>query len=226
MLQAVIFDFDGVITDSEILHLRSFNEVLSAYDVEITIRDYYQNYLGLTDMGLFTLLIEKHTLKVDSAELENLLMKKNQVFERLADMDGRIIEGVRDFLNLLKQNNITIAICSGALTAEIELTLEQAKLRSFFKVIVSADQVKHGKPSPEGYLLALEKLNQKNRTPVLGNQCVVIEDSHWGLEAARAAGMHTIAVTNSYDAEQLSMAEKITTNLKDLTIADLKDLCS
>ena len=133
---------------------------------------------------------------------------------------------MRDFLQMLSQNNIPMAICSGALLAEIELVLEQARLRPFFEVIVSAEFVKKGKPSPEGFLLTLRKLNRNRQNAILPNQCIVIEDSHWGLEAARAAGMHTVAVTNSYDADQLTMAEKIVTGLGDLSIDALQELCS
>jgi len=109
---------------------------------------------------------------------------------------------------------------------EIELILEEARLRSFFEVIVSAEQVKKGKPNPDGLLLTLQKLNQGRQIPITGNECIVIEDSHWGLEAAKAAGMHTIAITNSYDAEQLSLAEKVVTHLSQLSIKDLQELCS
>jgi beta-phosphoglucomutase len=109
--------------------------------------------------------------------------------------------------------------------AEIELILEQAQLRSFFAVIVSAEQVKKGKPHPEGFLLTLQKLNSNRQPSITAEQCLVIEDSHWGLEAARAAKMHTVAVTNSYDAEQLSLAEKIVTRLDELKISDLQELC-
>lgn len=92
-------------------------------------------------------------------------------------------------------------------------------------MIVSAEFVKKGKPSPEGFLLTLKKLNHYRQNVILANQCVVIEDSHWGLQAAKAAGMHTIAVTNSYDADQLTLAEKIVTKLGELSIDDLQNLC-
>ena len=222
MLGAVIFDFDGVITDSEILHLRAFNEVLADYGIEITTKDYYKDYLGLTDFDCFESLINEGRLKISAGEIENLVEHKNRVFEKLAKGEGRIIEGVQ----MLKQNDIPMAICSGALLVEIELILEEAKLRCFFEVIVSAEDVKKGKPEPEGFLLALQKLNEKRQSPILADQCVVIEDSHWGLEAAKAAGMHTIAITNSYDAEQLAMAEKIITRLSGLSIGDLQQLCA
>jgi len=225
MLRAVIFDFDGVITDSEILHLRSFSQVLGRYGVEITNKEYYKDYLGLTDLDCFKLLNRQGRLGLDAQEIENLVKQKNRIFEELAKTEGRIIEGVRDFLQMLGQNNISMAICSGALLAEIELILEETRLGSFFEVIVSAEQVRKGKPNPEGFLLALQKLNEKNRDEISSRHCIVIEDSHWGLEAAEAAGMHSIAVTNSYDAEQLKLAEKIIAQLGELRMDDLQELC-
>ncbi len=225
MLRTVIFDFDGVITDSEVLHLRSFNQVLAQYGVEISTKDYYKEYLGLSDLDCFKALIDKKILRKPAKGIENLAKGKTEVFEKLAKTEGRIIEGVRDFLQLLSQNKILMAICSGALLTEIELVLEQARLRPFFEVIVSAEFVKKGKPSPEGFLLTLKKLNHNQQDAILPNQCIVIEDSHWGLEAAKAAGMHSIAVTNSYDASELAMAEKIVTRLGDLSIEALQRLC-
>lgn len=226
MLRAVIFDFDGVITDSEVLHLRSFNHVLAQYGVEISTRDYYREYLGFTDLDCFKALINKGVLKKSVEEIEILIRQKNEVFEELAQTEGKVIGGVREFLQMLSRGNISMSICSGALLAEIELVLEQARLRSFFEVIVSAEFVRRGKPSPEGFLLTLEKLNHNRQEPILPNECVVVEDSHWGLEAAVSAGMHTVAVTNSYDADELATAEKIVTTLGDLSIEALQELCS
>jgi beta-phosphoglucomutase len=225
MLGAVIFDFDGVITDSEILHLRAFNRVLAQHGIEITTRDYYKHYLGLTDIDLLKLLAAKRLLKANTGEIENLAKQKEQIFEHLAETEGSIIEGVADFLRLLESNEVLMAICSGALLAEIEVILEKGRLRGFFEVIVSAEQVTKGKPNPEGFLLTLEKLNRAGRKAMSADECIVIEDSHWGLEAAKRAGMHTIAVTNSYDAEQLSMAERIVAKLSDLRMDDLQELC-
>lgn len=225
MLRAVIFDFDGVITDSEILHFRSFNQVLAGYGVEITIKDYYKNYLGLSDFDLFTLLADTDQVQLNGTTIEELTKQKSVIFEELAKTEGSIIEGVRDFIDMLRQNKIAIAICSGALLSEIKLTLEDAKLQSFFEVIVSAEQVKKGKPFPEGFLLALSRLNQRETEAISTNQCVVIEDSRWGLEAAKAAQMHTVAITNSYEAEQLTVAEKIIDHLDQLSIDELQKLC-
>ena len=226
MLKAIIFDFDGVITDSEILHLRAFNQVLAPHGIEITTQEYYKVYLGMTDVDCYKMLIHKGLLKIGEEEIESFIEKKYHIFEKLAKTEGHIIEGARDFVQMLSQNKLPLAICSGSLMAEIELILEQARLRPYFTAIVSGDQMRKSKPDPHGYLLTLQKLNRDRREPILADQCVVIEDSHWGLEAAITAGMHTIAVTNSYDAEQLSMAEKIVARLSDLSISDLQQLCA
>jgi beta-phosphoglucomutase family hydrolase len=226
MLKAVIFDFDGVITDSEVLHLRAFNRSLTRYGIELTTKDYYQNYLGFSDFDCYKMLISQGLLKIDEQQIGDIIKEKSQIFEELTKTEGRTIEGVHEFLKMLEQNNIPMAICSGSLLVEIELMLDEARLRHFFTAIVSAEQVKKGKPHPEGFLLALRKLNDHCQPPVAANECIVIEDSHWGLQAAEEAGMHTIAVTNSYDAEQLSQAEKVVARLNELSMADLRQLCA
>jgi len=226
MLGAVIFDFDGVITDSEILHLRAFNRMLGRFAIQLSKEDYYRDYLGLTDLDLLVVLAEKGLLKVPPEDIERLAKQKEEIFHRLVETGGTIIAGVRPFLRMLSENAVPMAICSGALLAEIGLILDKEGLRKFFEVIVSAEQVKKGKPHPDGFLLTLERLNEKRRSPVSPGQCVVIEDSHWGLDAARAAGMHTVAITNSYDAEQLSMAEKVINHLDELDISQLEGLCA
>ncbi len=249
MLRAVIFDFDGVITDSEILHFRAFNAVLTQYGFQLTKPEYYKKYLGMSDADCFRALIAEGRLPRvagvppaegaegvppsnrgqdarDTALIKNLGQQKTRIFEQLAKTEGKIIEGVREFLDTLSAAKVPIAICSGALRAEIELILEEAGLRSYFDVIVSAEEVTRGKPDPEGFLLALKKLNDLRPEPITAERCIVVEDSHWGLKAARAAGMRTIAVTNTYDAAQLRQADKVVARLDELTMDDLQRVCS
>ncbi|MHC4122373.1 MAG: HAD family hydrolase [Planctomycetota bacterium] len=225
MLKAVIFDFDGVITDSEILHFRAFNEVLAPHGIRISKKDYYKTYLGFTDYDLFSLMAEKGMLKLDDGGIRNLVKEKNVIFSKLAQSEGRTIDGVFEFLEMLKENDIPMAICSGALLSEIELILEDAKLRSYFEIIVAAEHVKKGKPYPDGFLLALKMLNEKTSNSFEPAECIAIEDSLWGLKAAKAAGMHRVAVTNSYDSDELNMAEKVVDNLSELNIEQLRAVC-
>jgi len=233
MLRTVIFDFDGVITDSEILHFRAFNQVLGQFGIELTKQEYYKTYLGFNDADCYGMLINQGLLKAGQEQIGNLIEEKKHIYKELAKSEGKMIEGVRDFLTLLEENSIPMAICSGSLLTEVEMVLEDTGLRHLFEVIVSGEQVKKGKPDPEGFLLTLTRLNSNvslaqagNQNHILPGECIVIEDSHWGLEAAKTAGMHTIAVTNSYGAEQLGMAEKIVNQLNELRIDDLQQLCS
>ncbi len=226
MVRAVIFDFDGVITDSEILHFRAFNAVLTQYGFQLTKPEYYKKYLGMNDADCFRALIAEGRLPIQEPQIKSLGQQKTRVFEKLAKTEGKIIEGVREFLDTLSAAKVPIAICSGALRAEIELILEEAGLRNYFAVIVSAEEVTRGKPDPEGFLLALEKLNNLWPEPITAERCIVVEDSHWGLKAARAAGMRTIAVTNTYDAAQLKQADKVVARLDELTMDDLRRICT
>ena len=226
MLRAVIFDFDGVISDSEPLHLRAFNEILAQAGIEITEQAYYEEYLGFTDLDCLKAIADKYRLGLDTAGIEKLIDRKSRVFEELIKTEDSIIEGVPEFLRMLKENNVRIAICSGALRGDIEVVFSGTDLSSFFDVIVTADDVEKGKPDPEGFLLALQRLNEAEQDKIAPGECVVIEDSHWGLEAATKAGMHTVAVASSYKAEELTMADKVIANLTALSMRQLNDLCA
>jgi len=221
MVKAVIFDFDGVISDSEILHFRAFNKILAQFGFQIEKPDYYLKYLGLTDKDCYKTRIKQGHLPVTEENVPELVAQKKVVYQKLAESDGHIIDGVLPFIDLLNHHGIIKAICSGALEAEIRYTLSQAKLEDEFITVVAADHVMVGKPDPQGYCLTLTQLQELDCTLTTG-QCIVIEDSHWGLAAAQAAGMKTIAVTNSYPAEQLGMADKIVANLDQITADDLE----
>jgi len=226
MFRAVIFDFDGVIVDSEPLHLKAFNTVLAQFGIKISNGSYYNDYLGFTDFECFSRVAEKNNLRFDQAGLNDLINRKCEVFADLARTGGGIIKAVPQFLEMLSKSNIRRAICSGALLCDIELMLDGSGLQPFFEVVVTAEDVTKGKPDPEGFLLALQRLNESSgKESLTANNCVVIEDSHWGLEAAGAAGMHTVAVTSSYAADELSMAEKVVAGLDELSINDLQRLC-
>ena len=103
--------------------------------------------------------------------------------------------------------------------------MKRADMLEPFELIVSAEDVVKGKPDPQCFVLTLERLNEKLQASIEADQCVVIEDSHWGLEAAEAAGMRTVAVTNSYSADELQIADKIVDGLGDLSVDDLRSIC-
>jgi beta-phosphoglucomutase family hydrolase len=225
MLKAVIFDFDGVITDSEVVHMRTFNRLLAQFDFKIEPEDYYSNYLGLSDRDLLKTLIEQDKIPASVEDIPDLIRQKNKMFEQIMNNEGQLFDGVREFLDKLKQTDIRIAICSGALLSEIKLILDKTGLEDYFEQVVSAEQVERGKPYPDGFELALKRINKDKQGKIEPSECIVIEDSGWGIDAANAAGMHTVAVTNSFKKEDLAAAELIITSLEELEIDDLNKLC-
>lgn len=227
MLKAVIFDFDGVIADSEPLHLRAFQLALQPYGVEISRETYYSNYLGYSDKDCVIEFNKEFDLGLDRQSQEKLIAEKGVFFGNLIDKENTIIDGAAEFVKMLGENLIRKAICSGALLKEIEIALKPGGFSDAFEEIIAADHVEKGKPDPEGYLLALSRLNEINCESIKPAECVVIEDSFWGLKAAENADMHRIAVTNTYSAEKLApYSEKIINKLTDLKIDDLHLLCS
>jgi beta-phosphoglucomutase len=227
MLRAVIFDFDGVIADSEPLHFKAFNLALDKHGVAIPKEKYYADYLGFSDKDCVRVINKDYNLGMEVADYDDFIKRKGEFFDRLALCESSIIEGAAEMVNMLKQNSIRVAICSGALIDEIKLMLSMSGFSDSFEFIVAADDVEKGKPDPEGYLMALDRLNSTGDGPIGPQECLVVEDSHWGLEAAGAAKMRRIGVTNTYPEEALEpFCEMTANNLADLTIDQLQGLCS
>jgi beta-phosphoglucomutase len=226
MLKAVIFDFDGVIADSEALHYKALNAVFNRYGVDVPKNVHWQKYLGYSDRENIEAVNIDYSMGMNDAKIRELIDEKKVVFDELVADGSIIIDGVVDFIQRLIDGGIRRAICSGALRSDITLMLAGTDFKDAFEAVVTADDVTHGKPDPEGYLLALNKLNENGANPIEASQCIVIEDSHWGLEAAAAAGMNLIAVTNTYPKEELDgKAQKIVDRLDELTVDDLCNLC-
>ena len=227
MLGAVIFDFDGVVADSELLHYQAMNKAFDLYGLSVSKEEHWEKYLGYTDYDNVRAVNRDYRMGWDEATLEELVRHKTRIFDEVAVEGAVIIDGVLSFVDMLRQNGIPMGVCSGATRNDIDLILEGTSLAGAFDPVVTADDVKEGKPHPEGFELALRRLNERGKERILTSQCVVIEDSHWGLEAAGTAGMHTIAVTNTYDAGHLGpYAEMVVNRLDEIGMHDLQGLCS
>lgn len=224
-LQAIIFDFDGVIADSERLHLRSYQDVLTPRGVDLTAEQYFTHYLGYDDAGLLRALARDRQQSWDDQTIAGLIAAKTTRYEDLAARGEMLFAGAASFIRQAAAA-VPIAIASGALTHEIESILDRASLRGVFRTIVGADQTMRSKPSPDPYLEALHRLSSASHQldPAM---TVAIEDSVWGLVSARTAGLRCVAVTNTYPSTTLAMhAELVVTGLDSLTINDLDRLCA
>jgi beta-phosphoglucomutase len=220
--RAVLFDCDGVIADSEPLHLRAFQEVLAPLGITITPEEYVARYLGFDDRGVFIEVLRSHQRALDLETVAVLMARKAERFRRILEREARIYPGVATFVRSLA--GLPLAVVSGALREEIELILTYAGIRDAFTAIVAAEDVRAGKPDPEGFLRALEALGGAERA-IAPESCLVVEDSLAGLEAARRAGMRRLAVSNSYTAAQLrDAADLVVPTLEGLGAAHVRPI--
>lgn len=226
MLRAVIFDFDGVIADSEFLHYKALNKVFNLHGVHVPKDVHWEKYLGYTDLENIQAVSDDYKMNLSPRQVKELARKKAEFFNELVREETAILDGVETLIKTLRRHHIRRAVCSGAIRNDIEQMLAGSDLMDAFEVIITAEDVQQGKPDPQGYRLALQRLNQDEKNPIKPSECVVIEDSHWGLAAAAAAGMHPVAITNTYPEEQLKdKAEKVIARLDELTIEELQNIC-
>ena len=222
-LAGVIFDFDGVIADTEPLHLRAYQDVLAQTPMVLTTESYQDKYLGYDDVGVFTSLASDHKLSLTSDELDRLITTKGNRYTELLAEENVVFPEVEPCLARLA-SNFTLGIASGALHHEIEHILQNAGLQTHFSAIVGADDVNQSKPDPETYTRTIELLCAGLSRPASANGFVAIEDSAWGISSARSAGLPCIAVTNTYQAVDLANATKIVASLNDIDVPMLEML--
>ena len=224
-LQAVIFDFDGVIANSEPLHLRAFQLTLAGIGAELTPAEYFAQYLGFDDVGMFQAFANNRGLPLTDEDVRRLVQQKGVHLRRLTGGDGVLFPGAKEFVRTVAAA-VPVAIASGALRHEIDEVLDAAGLAPLFPVIVAAGDTPQSKPSPAPYDLAFRRLAAISPHPLARNRCVAIEDSRWGLESARGAGLRCVAVTNSYPAHELGEADLTAGGLDKLTLETLDRLCA
>ncbi|MBN1127291.1 MAG: HAD family phosphatase [Sedimentisphaerales bacterium] len=224
MLKAVIFDFDGVIADSEPLHCQAFLDVLPAFGIKMTRQQYYEKYLGYSDAECIDALSTDFDVDLNEETSTRLMQQKMARFEELARGQNCILDGIGEFVAMLQKKAIRLAICSGAFRSDIDLILDGTGLAKSFEVIVTAEDVRWGKPHPEGYMTTLVRLNAQGLN-IEAEECAVIEDSFWGLDAARKAGMKCVAVSNTYPAQELvNHADLVVDRLDHITWEQLQSL--
>jgi beta-phosphoglucomutase len=227
MIQAVLFDFNGVIIDDEPLQMKAFQAVLGEEGITLTEEDYYGS-LGMDDVTFVRAAYERAGRELDDEKLRSLIERKTAL-HREAMKDGLpLFSGVVTFIKALGRS-YPLGLASMAHRVEIDYALERASLKCAFEVIVSADDSPVCKPDPFCYNRALELLN-KNRSgavlPLRPEECLVIEDSPPGIKAARAAGMRTLAVMGTVGEKPLrdAGAEIVTPSLADWTVDAVRHL--
>jgi phosphoglycolate phosphatase/beta-phosphoglucomutase len=222
MIQALCFDFNGVIIDDEPLQMAAYRDVLGEHGIALTESDYYGS-LGMDDETFVRAAFVRGEQTLAEDLLESILEAKMVRHRKLIEDDLPLFPGVVTFLKATSRH-YSLGLVSMATQAEIGYVVDRAHLRSLFSVIVSAEDVGVCKPEPDCYRIALEKLNEKRRgerrLPLLASECLAIEDSPPGIESATCAGMRTLGVTNTVSEEQLRAAgaEVVTASLADWTV--------
>lgn len=223
-LQAVVFDFDGVIANSEPLHLRAYQAILGDERVELTPDDYYAKYLGFDDVGFFQRLSADRGLEWNERDITSLVERKGVKLQELLRDGAVIFPGAAAFIREAAAA-VPVAIASGALRHEIVEIIAAAGIVELFTAIVAAGDTPESKPSPAPYELAFEHL-RRSSSGIDPRRTVAIEDSRWGLASARGAGLRCVGVTTSYPAHELRHAELIVGSLADLKLEMLDRLCA
>jgi beta-phosphoglucomutase len=212
VISAIVFDFDGVLVDSEPLHLRSYQEVLEPLGLSLPREQYYSSYLGYDDAGVFKAIAEARSWPLDEQKLRALIDEKCRVFEALkAEGSGNMLyPGATDCVARLAAA-WPLGIASGATRSEIESTLQGSGLNRYFRFIVAAGETTAGKPAPDPYRQAAKLHGQSPES------CVAIEDSRWGIESAKSAGLWCVGITHTYPVPELLEADGIVSSLAELT---------
>ncbi len=220
-LRAAVFDFDGVLVDSEPLHYRSLRDALRPEGVEISEEEYLQVYLAYDDREAIRLALERHGEDPAPARRERIEARKVDIFARMIP-EIPVFDGARDLVRALEQD-MPLAIASGARHDEVDAILRGVGLRDAFQAIVGAEDAERTKPDPAPYVEAARRLAA--RTGGLApEECVAFEDSMPGIASALGAGMKVVGVAHSYPAEKLRAAHRVVDSLVGLDAGALRRL--
>lgn len=221
MLRAIIFDCDGVIADTEPLHFAALKRVLAQEGIGLDKELYYREYLALDDRGCFIKAFSDHGAALTAEKLSELIAGKAAAVQPVINAHLCLFPGAADLI-LKASRRFALGVASGALTTEVELILRKAGVFECFKAIVGAEGVTRSKPHPDPFLEALNRINAGLRSHISPSECLVIEDSIHGVQAAHAAAMRCVAVANSYPRERLAQADLVVSTLEDLPLGQLE----
>jgi beta-phosphoglucomutase len=217
-VRAVIFDFDGVLADTEALHCAAFQAVARSDGTDLSQADYFTQFLGLPDRACLAALYARAGRRLGAAEIDALVTRKRAQFAALSQA-ATLYDGVPELLRRLHAR-FALAVASGAFRDEIGAILDRAGVRALFAALVGAEDVTAGKPAPDPFLCALRELNTRAGLDLTAAECVVIEDSPLGIAGARAAGMRCIGVTTHHPAAALP-ADLVIAHVSELRLEDL-----
>ena len=200
-LKAVLFDFNGVIINDEPLHEKLIEQILLEENLRPIPGEFRQVCLGRSDRVCLNELLLRRGRMISETYLFELLLRKAHLYQQQLEKIEKLplYPGLSDLIFQVRSRNLKLALVSGALRSEIETVLNRAALAPHFTVIVAGDDITASKPDPDGYLLAVERLNQEYPDLQLQpDECLAIEDTPAGIQAAKRAGISVVGVANTY----------------------------
>jgi beta-phosphoglucomutase len=222
-LEAIVFDFDGVIVNSEPLHLRAYQWLLAEEGVPLTAHEYYSRYVGLSDEAVFAEVLRSHALTRPASWVHAMIRQKTGRIQQMLRESAPLFPQASDRIRALA-GVCPLAIASGALRAEIDEVLTRSGLAACFAAIVAANDTRRSKPAPDPYALAVQRLSALAGRQLDRSRIVAIEDTRQGLAAARAAGLRTVGVSTTYPASSLEDAELVLPDISAVVLEPLQQL--
>ncbi|MEX0886423.1 MAG: HAD family phosphatase [Phycisphaeraceae bacterium] len=224
MLKAIVFDFDGVIADSEPLHYRAFLDVLEPIGIGFDYAEYLARLVGFDDRDAMRHMLERHGQPADDGAVDAMCARKQAAFDAQLEAGVEALPGALDLVDAAAAA-MPIAVASGATRKDVLQILDSLRRRDRFAAIVSADDVARSKPDPESYRAAVAALARLHTDLAIEPaHCLAIEDTPTGLASARDAGLRTLAVGSTYPVSELaSSAERVVGSLVEVDVARLRD---
>ncbi|MBN2329777.1 MAG: HAD family phosphatase [Candidatus Omnitrophica bacterium] len=214
-MKAAIFDMDGVLVDSEPIHQRTELDALAAFGLQLETRD-LKPYAGTTRESFQNGIALQYNFHPD---WESLFHHKDQRFYEMME-EVQSMPGVLNFIRDLQKSNIKLALATSGQKRSMEFVLNKFSLNESFSALVCANDVTHGKPHPEAFLIAADRLN------IPPCDCVVFEDSVNGVKAAKAAGMYAIGIAATFPKEALHEADRIIESFHQINADEIAALAS
>lgn len=222
MIRAIVFDLDGTLADTEALHLEAFRETLSPYGIELQRDDYFARLIGYNDHDCFATVMREHGAPADDAAIAGLIARKAAIYQAMISGRDVIYPGAAEFVRRCAER-FPLIVVTGTLRAEAETILRRAGLRDLFLDIIAAEDAARGKPEPDGFLVALGRLGflLRPRPSIIAAECLAVEDTGAGVEAARRAGMRVLAVCHTARAADLADADLARASLRETDLDEV-----
>jgi HAD superfamily hydrolase (TIGR01509 family) len=219
MIRAIIFDLDGTLANTEPLHYEAFARILRGEGIELDRRDYFHRLIGFDDRDCFATVLRDNSRRVNDAELAGLITRKAAVYQAMIAERDVTFPGAADFVRRCAER-FPLSIATGTLRVEAETILRRAGVRDLFADIVAAEDVEHGKPAPDCFEKAIGQLGflLRLRPPLQPAECLVIEDTPAGVDAAHGAGMRVLALCHDTSADDLKGADVVCKSIGEIEL--------